>query len=340
MREQQLKEKRSVRYEGIWRDRDPAEAPQGVAPTIRLKAPQSGDTVIRDHVQAEVTVANAQLDDLIILRADGTPTSTLGRRRRSTTWASPTSSARRPPDQRLPPDPDLPCARLAGARVRPCPADPRRRRRQIVEAARRARHRRLSRHGLPAEALRNYCCGSAGGTATTRSSRTEQAIQWFDIDAVGRAPARFDFVKLDSLNGHYIRANAGPAAGRADPAAPRDAARPSDRRGGAGPPARRHAGPQDARQDARRARRECPVLRREAGARRQGAVGPRGGAPAHRRDRRELSAPEALATEWSAARSRSGCGSWPKTAASNSALSPNRCAPRSPARWCRRPCSR
>src|SRR5205085_6443737 len=70
----QKAEGRSMRYEGIWRDRDAAEAPKDVLPVIRLKAPQSGETVIRDHVQGEVTVANAQLDDLIILRADGTPT--------------------------------------------------------------------------------------------------------------------------------------------------------------------------------------------------------------------------------------------------------------------------
>ena len=74
MRERARAEKRSVRYDGTWRDRDPAEAPPGVAPAIRLKAPQNGATTIHDQVQGEVTVANAELDDLIILRADGTPT--------------------------------------------------------------------------------------------------------------------------------------------------------------------------------------------------------------------------------------------------------------------------
>src|SRR5487761_204418 len=74
MRERARAEKRSVRYDGPWRARDPSEAPPGVAPAIRLKAPLSGETTIRDHVQGEVTVANEELDDLIILRADGTPT--------------------------------------------------------------------------------------------------------------------------------------------------------------------------------------------------------------------------------------------------------------------------
>src|SRR5260370_30746603 len=74
MRERARAEKRSVRYDGTWRDRDPSEAPAGVAPAIRLKAPRHGSTTIHDLVQGEVTVANTELDDLIILRADGTPT--------------------------------------------------------------------------------------------------------------------------------------------------------------------------------------------------------------------------------------------------------------------------
>src|SRR5207248_3923415 len=74
MRERARAEKRSVRYDGTWRDRDPSKALPGVAPAIRLKAPQQGSTTIHDRVQGEVTVTNAELDDLIILRADGTPT--------------------------------------------------------------------------------------------------------------------------------------------------------------------------------------------------------------------------------------------------------------------------
>ncbi len=65
---------RPPRYDGRWRDRDPAEAPAGVAPAIRLRAPRAGDTVVQDLVQGEVRVANAELDDLILLRSDGTPT--------------------------------------------------------------------------------------------------------------------------------------------------------------------------------------------------------------------------------------------------------------------------
>ncbi|HKT19847.1 MAG TPA: glutamate--tRNA ligase, partial [Stellaceae bacterium] len=74
MREKARAEGRSVRYDGTWRDRDPSEAPPGIPPVIRLKTQQEGETVIEDRVQGRVVVANSQLDDLIILRADGTPT--------------------------------------------------------------------------------------------------------------------------------------------------------------------------------------------------------------------------------------------------------------------------
>jgi glutamyl-tRNA synthetase len=74
MREAQRAAGQPVRYDGRWRDRDPSEAPAGVDPVIRLKAPRTGETVVRDHVQGEVRVQNAQLDDLVLLRADGTPT--------------------------------------------------------------------------------------------------------------------------------------------------------------------------------------------------------------------------------------------------------------------------
>ena len=74
MRERAAAEGRPPRYDGTWRDRDPAEAPPGINPVIRLKAPQTGDTVVDDLVQGEVRVANTEIDDLIILRSDGTPT--------------------------------------------------------------------------------------------------------------------------------------------------------------------------------------------------------------------------------------------------------------------------
>ena len=74
MRETAKAEGRPLGYDGRWRDRDPAEAPAGVDPVIRFKAPREGEIVIQDHVQGDVTVQNKELDDMILLRADGTPT--------------------------------------------------------------------------------------------------------------------------------------------------------------------------------------------------------------------------------------------------------------------------
>ncbi len=207
MRERARAEKRSVRYDGTWRDRDPSEAPAGVAPAIRLKAPQHGSTTIRDHVQGEVTVANTELDDLIILRADGTPTYNLSvvvddhdmgithvirgddhlnnafRQKQiydALGWAVP-EFAHVP----LIHGPD-------GAKLSKRHGD------LGVDA-----YRQL---GYLPEALRNYLLRLGWSHGDDEIISTEQAVEWFDIDAVGRAPARFDFAKLDNLNGHYLRA--------------------------------------------------------------------------------------------------------------------------------------
>ena len=72
-REQARAEKRIWRYDGRWRDKNPADAPLGVTPVIRLKSQRDGETVLEDLVQGPVRVANAELDDMIILRGDGTP---------------------------------------------------------------------------------------------------------------------------------------------------------------------------------------------------------------------------------------------------------------------------
>src|SRR5690348_5298949 len=207
MRERARAEKRSVRYDGTWRDRDPSEAPAGVAPAIRLKAPQQGSTSIRDHVQGEVTVSNTELDDLIILRADGTPTYNLSV---------------------VVDDHDMGITHVIRGDDHLNNAF---RQKQIYDAlgwtvpefahvplTHGADGAKLSkRHGALAidayrelgylpEALRNYLLRLGWSHGDDEIISTEQAIEWFDIDAVGRAPARFDFAKLGNLNGHYIRA--------------------------------------------------------------------------------------------------------------------------------------
>ena len=74
MRERARKEKRAPRYNGMWRNKEEEEAPEGIEPVIRIKCPQSGLTNINDIVQGDISIKNNELDDFIILRSDGTPT--------------------------------------------------------------------------------------------------------------------------------------------------------------------------------------------------------------------------------------------------------------------------
>jgi glutamyl-tRNA synthetase len=206
MREKARAERRSIRYDGTWRDRDPAEAPPGVVPVIRLKAPQHGSTTIHDRVQGEVTVSNTELDDLIILRADGTPTYNLSvvvddhdmaithviRGDDHLNNAFRQTQIYRALDWSVPEFAHVPLIHGPdGTKM-------------------------SKRHGavgidtyralgyLP-EALRNYLLRLGWSHGDDEIIPTEQAVVWFDLNAVGRAPARFDFAKLDNLNGHYIR---------------------------------------------------------------------------------------------------------------------------------------
>jgi glutamyl-tRNA synthetase len=209
MRERARAEKRSVRYEGTWRDRDPSEAPPGVEPAIRLKAPRHGGTTIHDHVQGEVIVANEELDDLIILRADGTPTYNLSvvvddhdmgvthviRGDDHLNNAFRQTQIYRALDWPIPEFAHVPLIHGPdGAKLS------KRHGALGVEA-----YRDL---GYLPEALRNYLLRLGWSHGDDEIISTDQAIRWFDLDAVGRGAARFDFAKLDSLNGHYIRAAA------------------------------------------------------------------------------------------------------------------------------------
>lgn len=193
-------------YDGRWRDRDPSEAPAGVEPVIRIKMPLEGETEILDLVQGAVTVPNQQLDDMVLLRADGTPTYMLSvvvddhdmgvthiirgddhltnafrqyQLYRALGWEAP-AFAHIP----LIHGPD-------GAKLS------KRHGALGVEAYRDM--------GYLPEALRNYLLRLGWSHGDDEIISTSQAVAWFDLDAVGRGAARFDFEKLESLNGHYIR---------------------------------------------------------------------------------------------------------------------------------------
>ncbi len=206
MREQALAEGRSPRYDGRWRDRDPAEAPPGVAPAIRLKAPRDGDTVVEDLVQGPVRVANAELDDMIILRSDGTPTYNhsvvvddhdmgithviRGDDHLTNTFRQVQIYQAMGWD--LPHFAHIPLIHGAdGAKLS-------------------KRHGAVSvlefrEQGYLPEALCNYLVRLGWGHGDAEVLNRDEAIRLFDLDGVGRAPSRMDYAKLTNLNGHYIR---------------------------------------------------------------------------------------------------------------------------------------
>jgi glutamyl-tRNA synthetase len=206
MRARARAEGRPPRYDGRWRDRDPADAPAGVLPAIRIKAPTEGETVIRDLVQGDVVIRNDQLDDMILLRGDGTPVYMLSvvvddhdmgvthvirgddhlnnaaRQMmviQAMGWSVPTYAhiplIHGPDGAKL--------SKRHGALA--------------VEAYRDM--------GYLPEAMRNYLLRLGWSHGDAEIIPTAQAIAWFDLDAVGRSAARFDFAKLGSINGHYIR---------------------------------------------------------------------------------------------------------------------------------------
>jgi len=206
MRESARAAGKPPRYNGYWRDRDPSEAPAGVAPVIRIKAPESGEIVVHDHVQGEVVFKTENLDDFIILRSDGTPTYMLavvvddhdmGVTHIIRGDDHLTNAARQiiiyngmgwdvPEMAHIPlihgPD---------GAKLS------KRHGALGVEAYRQM--------GYLPEALRNYLARLGWSHGDEELFSTEQMVEWFSLDALNKGAARFDFVKLENVNGHYIR---------------------------------------------------------------------------------------------------------------------------------------
>ena len=206
MRQKARADGRTRLYDGMWRDRDPSEAPPGMKPTIRLRAALTGETVIEDRVQGRVVWQNENLDDLVLLRGDGTPTYMLAvvvddhdmavthiirgddhlinaaRQKQiydALEWSIPSMShiplIHGPDGSKL--------SKRHGALG--------------VEAYRAMGY-------LPA-ALRNYLVRLGWSHGDQEIFSTEEMIADFDLPAIGRSAARFDFAKLENLNGHYIR---------------------------------------------------------------------------------------------------------------------------------------
>ncbi len=207
MRAEQKAAGRPPRYDGRWRDRDPSEAPAGAPYVIRLKAEQTGETIVHDVVQGDVRFGNDQLDDMILLRSDGTPTYMLAvvvddydmgithvirgddhlnnaarqlQIIKAMGWPEPTYG-----HVPLIHGPD-------GAKLS------KRHGALAVEAYRDM--------GYLPETMRNYLLRLGWSHGDDEIIPTDKAVEWFNLESIGRSPARLDFKKLDNLNAHYIRA--------------------------------------------------------------------------------------------------------------------------------------
>jgi glutamyl-tRNA synthetase len=206
MRARQREQGLPIRYDGRWRDRDPSEAPPGVPAVVRLKAPQTGETELEDLVQGEIKVANEQLDDMVLLRGDGTPTYMLSVVVDDIDMGI--THVIRGHDHLTNTFRQVQLYRAIGAAL------PRFAHIPLIHGTDGAklskRHGALSvteyrELGFLPEAVRNYLLRLGWGHGDEEIIATEQAIAWFDLTRVGRSPARFDLAKLSSLNAHYLR---------------------------------------------------------------------------------------------------------------------------------------
>ena len=209
MREEARQNGQSPRYNGFWRDRDPALAPVDVKPVIRLKTPQTGELTIDDMVQGKVSIQNDQLDDLVLLRADGTPTYMLSivvddhdmhithiiRGDDHLTNAFRQTHIYHACGWEIPQFAHSPLIHGAdGAKLS-------------------KRHGALGTQayremGFLPEAMCNYLARLGWSHGDTEIMTKDQIIQWFDGTSIGKSPARLDLAKLTHINAHYLREEA------------------------------------------------------------------------------------------------------------------------------------
>jgi glutamyl-tRNA synthetase len=209
MREKQRAANLPIRYDGRWRDAPTSMKRPDVRPVVRIKAPRSGETIIRDQVQGDVRFANDVVDDFVLLRSDGTPTYMLSV---------------------VVDDHDMGVTHIIRGDDHLTNAA---RQRQIIDAMGwpepvyahlpllhgedgqklSKRHGALGIHeyqhlGYLPEAMRNYLLRLGWSHGDDEIIPTPQAIAWFNLENIGRSPSRVDFKKLENLNGHYMRLEA------------------------------------------------------------------------------------------------------------------------------------
>jgi glutamyl-tRNA synthetase len=206
LRETAEKDGKQFKFSSPWRNADSSTAPKDIKPVVRLKAPQEGETVIEDLVQGRVVVANSQLDDMVLLRSDGTPTYMLAvvvddhdmnvthiiRGDDHLTNAFRQKLLYEALNWEVPKFAHIPLIHGPdGAKLS------KRHGALGIEAYRDM--------GYLAETLRNYLLRLGWSHGDSEIISTEQAIEWFNIESIGKSPSRIDFKKLDNLNAHYIK---------------------------------------------------------------------------------------------------------------------------------------
>jgi glutamyl-tRNA synthetase len=209
MREAQKAAKQPLRYDGRWRDRTPGPEQEGKPFVVRLRAPQTGETIVHDLVLGDVRFENAQLDDMVLLRSDGTPTYMLAVVVDDADMGI--THVIRGADHLNNAARQLQIIAAMGAPVPVYGHLP------LINGPDGAKLSK--RHGALAveayrdmgylpETMRNYLLRLGWSHGNDEIISTQQAIEWFNFDSIGKSAARMDYKKLDNLNGHYIRQTA------------------------------------------------------------------------------------------------------------------------------------
>ena len=205
MREDAKILKKPFRYNRMWRDKNPNDAPKGVNPVIRIKAPTKNETVINDIIQGTIKVSNEEMDDFIIMRSDGTPTYMLsvvvddhdmnvthivrGHDHLTNTFRQniiyDAMKWNKPKTAHIPLILGSDGSKMS-------------KRHGAIDVE------EYKNKGILPNALINYMLRLGWSHGDDEIISLENAIKWFSLEKMGKSPAKFDYDKLISVNSHYI----------------------------------------------------------------------------------------------------------------------------------------